>query len=195
MIILHRPYPYLLCGDARSSTDNHNIRFIRRPAALEQNDERLSTQKCLASAKHIVRLVRLQKEAHGLRFTAPAFQHAVFCAGTILALSAVEDLVAETAKQDAERRQLAMVDLSYVISGLREIGETWTTALTSASVLEGKNSLSDLFQKLITSLLPAIKHQWGAHHNPATDVDPTLWQPTVDDTFSSSMFPFMFPSW
>ncbi|KAL8293756.1 hypothetical protein RQP46_000457 [Phenoliferia psychrophenolica] len=56
-------------------------RFFRRVAKDAPN---ISTDKCLAAASSIVRLVKLQRNAHGLRFTTPSFQHAAFCAGTTL---------------------------------------------------------------------------------------------------------------
>lgn len=93
-----------------------------------------------------VRLVKLQKSAHGLRHTAPAFQHALFCCGTILALSAVEDGLSNPLDStDAVRRAQATLDLRYIIDSLREVGITWPAANTSASVLEGKVSLRCFF--------------------------------------------------
>lgn len=106
------------------------------------NTQSVSTEKCLASSKHVVRLVKLQKEAHGLRLVSPLFQHACFCAGTILAVAAVEEdpsAVQGTEQFDKfnERRTQARSDLTAITSSLREVGATWTTAHTSADVLEG----------------------------------------------------------
>lgn len=53
MITLHRP-------------------FFRRTAPDSATS--LSTEKCLSSAKHVVRLIELQKRAHTLRFVMPVFQ-------------------------------------------------------------------------------------------------------------------------
>ncbi|KAI5477975.1 phosphoinositide 3-kinase [Pseudohyphozyma bogoriensis] len=185
--------------------------FFRRINTESQCDN-LSTQKCLSSAKHIVRLLRLQKEAHGLRFVTPGFQHACFCAGTILALSSVEDEISETLEKDAERRAQARIDLKSMTSALREMGVTWRTAYTSAAVLEG------------------LMAQWGStsttvHPAPAPSIDEVgvAFLPTAEDngtvtgvgaggeegdlvlpdpfwpsTFNNGVgqsFPYMFPSW
>lgn len=61
----------------------------------------------------------------------------MFCGGTILALSASEDGVSGPLDNDAERRAQAKIDLNFLVKSLQEAGETWTTAHTSASVLEG----------------------------------------------------------
>jgi hypothetical protein len=63
---------------------------------------------------------------------------AAFNAGTILAISAVEDGISDTPELDVERRQNARRDLKYIVASLKEIGVTWTTANTSAGVLEGE---------------------------------------------------------
>ena len=113
----------------------------------------MSTEKCLSAAKHITRLVKLQKEAHGVRFVAASFQQyvtplsprartdefcsACFCCGTILALSAVENGISFGGVSDADRRAQAQDDLRTIVAALKEIGLTWRTAFTSASVLEG----------------------------------------------------------
>jgi hypothetical protein len=71
------------------------------------------------------------------------FQHACFCAGTILAVAAVEEdpsAINGTEQYDkfTQRRGQARADLETITSSLREVGATWTTAHTSADVLEGK---------------------------------------------------------
>lgn len=63
---------------------------------------------------------------------------AAFCAGTILAISAVEDGISDNPKLDAERRVQSKKDLRTIVAALKEIGTTWTTAHTSAAVLEGE---------------------------------------------------------
>ncbi|GEM08737.1 C6 transcription factor [Rhodotorula toruloides] len=108
--------------------------FFRR--TNEETMLSVSTEKCLSSSKHIVRLVRLQRERYGLRFTAPLFQHCCFTAGTILALSANEDHILGVPQRDLERKTQAATDLKTIIAALRSISDTWKTATTSANVLE-----------------------------------------------------------
>lgn len=67
---------------------------------------------------------------------------AAFCCGTVLAISAVEDGISESPKQDSERRTQARKDLRTTVNALKEMGATWTTAHTSAAVLEGESFLS-----------------------------------------------------
>ncbi|GAA5988940.1 hypothetical protein JCM5350_007488 [Sporobolomyces pararoseus] len=107
--------------------------FFRRKSA---NSTNISTDKCLYAATNIVRLVKLLKNSAGLRKAAPGIQHCAFNAGTILAISAVEDGISDTPELDVERRQAARKDLKFIVSSLKEIGVTWTTANTSAGVLE-----------------------------------------------------------
>ncbi|KAK4700541.1 hypothetical protein P7C70_g5706, partial [Phenoliferia sp. Uapishka_3] len=155
-IQLHRPFFRRLAKDAATN---------------------VSTHKCLAAANHIVRLVKLHKHSHGLRLSAACFQHAAFCCGTILALSASEDGISETPSQDAARRALAKADLRLVIDALREAGRTWTTAITSADILE------------------ALLHQWepakfSSHpENTTSDLAPLGGNECV-----TASFPYMFPS-
>ncbi|GAA5887094.1 hypothetical protein JCM5296_001592 [Sporobolomyces johnsonii] len=108
--------------------------FFRRHSSNPSTN--ISTDKCLFAASNIVRLVKLLKNTVGLRKAAPGIQHSAFNAGTILAISAVEDGISDNAKQDAERRAQAKKDLKFVVASLKEIGVTWTTAHTSAGVLE-----------------------------------------------------------
>lgn len=61
---------------------------------------------------------------------------AAFNAGTVLAISAAEDNLSNNPKQDSERRSQAKKDLRLIVASLKEIGTTWTTAHTSAGVLE-----------------------------------------------------------
>ncbi|GAA6053201.1 hypothetical protein NBRC10513_007139 [Rhodotorula toruloides] len=113
--------------------------LLHRPFFRRTNEETMlsvSTEKCLSSSKHIVRLVRLQRERYGLRFTAPLFQHCCFTAGTILALSANEDHILGVPQRDLERKTQAAADLKTIIAALRSISDTWKTATTSANVLE-----------------------------------------------------------
>ncbi|KAK4048987.1 hypothetical protein OIO90_005622 [Microbotryomycetes sp. JL221] len=96
----------------------------------------VSTEKCLVAAAGIVRLIKLLKKGSGLRLTAPGVQHSAFCAGTILAISAAENRISDNPKQDRERRVQAQKDLGIIVEALKEMGKTWTTAHTSATVLE-----------------------------------------------------------
>jgi len=113
------------------------------------------------AASSIVRLIKLLRGSAGLRFSAPGVQQCVsscslsrlspsltdsstpvarsaaFNAGTVLAISAVEDGISANPRRDLERRVQARKDLRFVIECLKEIGTTWTTAHTSAGVLEG----------------------------------------------------------
>ncbi|GAA5999606.1 Zn(II)2Cys6 transcription factor [Rhodotorula paludigena] len=148
VILLHRP-------------------FFRR--VNEVNAMSVSTEKCLSSAKHIVRLVRLQRERYGLRFTAPLFQHTCFTAGTILALSASESNISGNPHQDAERKQQAHVDLKALISALREMAVTWKTASTSANVLEAfmQQWSRAAGWRSTGAVTPAV--QRGAAHGPEPD--------------------------
>lgn len=114
--------------------------FFRRHSP---NSTNISTDKCLYAAANIVRLVKLLKNSAGLRKAAPGIQHCAFNAGTILAISAVEDGISDTPELDVERRQNARKDLKFIVSSLKEIGVTWTTANTSAGVLEGTSEVAD----------------------------------------------------
>ncbi|GAA6017790.1 hypothetical protein JCM11491_004620 [Sporobolomyces phaffii] len=111
----------------------HRPFFRRRSPNSSIN---ISTEKCLFAAANIVRLVKLLDKSAGLRKAAPGVQHAAFNAGTILAISAIEDGISDTPELDVERRQNARKDLKYIVASLKEIGVTWTTANTSAGVLE-----------------------------------------------------------
>ncbi|BGP17687.1 hypothetical protein JCM10213v2_005726 [Rhodosporidiobolus nylandii] len=130
------PHPHILGLNAlyyATVVQLHRPFFHRTNAGGEAG---VATEKCLSAAKNIVRLVKLQREAHGLRFVHPLFQYCCFTAGTILALSATEDRILGVPSRDLERKTQAGVDLKAIISALREIGKTWKTSLTSASVLE-----------------------------------------------------------
>lgn len=66
---------------------------------------------------------------------------AAFSAGTVLALATfppMTDRASGPPKRDSARRTQAKKDLYFLVSALKEIGPTWTTALTSAGVLEGE---------------------------------------------------------
>ncbi|GAA6028550.1 hypothetical protein JCM8097_007276 [Rhodosporidiobolus ruineniae] len=131
------PHPHILGLNALyySSVIQLHRPFFRRTS--DGGDMGVSTDKCLWAAKHIVRLVRLQRDSVGLRFVHPLFQHCCFTAGTILALSATEDSICGVPTRDVERKAQAAADLKSIIEALREIGtKTWKTALTSANVLE-----------------------------------------------------------
>lgn len=82
-----------------------------------------------------------QIEAHVL-----PLRRSAFSAGTVLALAAFPNTGANGGgtdrPQDSERRNQAKKDLSSLIEALKEIGTTWTTALTSAGVLDGKRDAS-----------------------------------------------------
>ncbi|PRQ75792.1 Fungal specific transcription factor domain-domain containing protein [Rhodotorula toruloides] len=108
--------------------------FFRRFSANPTTN--VSTEKCLVAASNIVRLVKLLRGSAGLRKAAPGVQHAAFNAGTVLAISAAEDNLSNNPKQDSERRSQAKKDLRLIVTSLKEIGTTWTTAHTSAGVLE-----------------------------------------------------------
>lgn len=140
------------------------------------------------------------------------FPSAAFCCGTVLTLSASEDGISETPSQDTARRSQAKADLRLVIEALKEAGQTWTTAQTSAHILEGPLALiiargapglthphslppdmpstsSDLDLSLTT---PALLDQWEPTVAPPADFS---WKPQTFDTetFSAS-FPYIFPS-
>ncbi|BGP49575.1 hypothetical protein JCM10450v2_005470 [Rhodotorula kratochvilovae] len=130
------PHPHIL---GLNALYHAVVILLHRPFFRRTSDESamsVSTEKCLASAKHIVRITRLQRERYGLRFTAPLFQHCCFTAGTILALSANEDALSGEPTRDAERKKQAHTDLTTLIAALREVGVAWKTAHTSANVLE-----------------------------------------------------------
>ncbi|KAM0748701.1 hypothetical protein T439DRAFT_327971 [Meredithblackwellia eburnea MCA 4105] len=162
---------------------------LHRPFFRRVNAEKtvnVSTEKCLASAKHVVRLVKLQKDAHGLRYVPPVFQHACFCAGTILALSAVEDGLSGTGPEDdAARRAKAKMDLRSLVAALHEVGDTWRTAHTSATVLEA------LMAEWIVADLGASGSA-GVQGDPAAAAAVPQIQ---SDSAAVFTFPFMFPSW
>lgn len=131
--------------------------FFRRHSP---NSTNISTDKCLYAAANIVRLVKLLKNSAGLKKAAPGIQHCAFNAGTILAISAVEDGISDTPEIDVERRQNARKDLKFIVASLKDIGVTWTTANTSAGVLE------------------ALMSQWesvtqAAHSSHASTAQPT----------------------
>lgn len=132
----------------------------------QETTEDVSTEKCLVAANNIVRLVKLMKGSTGLSRAAPGAQlyvrtisfpqptrglkegpashRAAFSAGTVLALAAfpneAESPSTDERSPDHERRAQAKKDLAFLVEALKEIGATWTTALTSAGVLEGKKA-------------------------------------------------------
>ena len=77
--------------------------------------------------------------------TSPSPHRAAFSAGTVLALAAFPKdgcpIPADERSADDDKRIQAKKDLYFLIEALKEIGATWTTALTSAGVLEGESSL------------------------------------------------------
>ncbi|GAA5821674.1 hypothetical protein JCM11251_000965 [Rhodosporidiobolus azoricus] len=130
------PHPHILvlqCAYNMLHISLHRPFFRRRSSDPTTN---VSTEKCLVAASNIVRLIKLLRGSAGLRKAAPGVQHAAFNAGTVLAISAVEDGISDNPKQDAERRAQAKKDLKLIVASLKEIGATWTTAHTSAGVLE-----------------------------------------------------------
>ncbi len=127
-VLLHRPF-FRRHVPAQAGPDGS----VGGAAAGHAN---VSTDKCLVAAAHIVRLVKLLKNSSGLRLGPNGVQHAAFCAGTILAISAVEDGISDSGKQDQDRRAGARRDLRFLVEALKEIGQTWTTSATSAAVLE-----------------------------------------------------------
>lgn len=130
-VLLHRPFfrRHVPQGAANGASNGAG-------AAGVAGHANISTDKCLVAASHIVRLVKLLKNSSGLRLGPNGVQHAAFCAGTILAISAVEDGISDGAKQDQDRRAGARRDLRFLVEALKEIGQTWTTSATSAAVLE-----------------------------------------------------------
>ncbi|KPV73843.1 uncharacterized protein RHOBADRAFT_54437 [Rhodotorula graminis WP1] len=138
---LKAPHPHILVLNMTLHLVHISLHrpFFRRrcPATSTIN---ISTEKCLMAASNIVRLVKLLRGSAGLRFSAPGVQHAAFNAGTVLAISAVEDGISANPKRDLERRGQASKDLRFIIECLKEIGTTWTTAHTSAGVLEALTS-------------------------------------------------------
>ncbi|KAM0753548.1 hypothetical protein T439DRAFT_377732 [Meredithblackwellia eburnea MCA 4105] len=167
--------------------------FFRRQGTA--NGLSVSTEKCLSASKHIVRLIKLQQDVYGVRFIAPAFLHAAFCAGTILAVSAVEDGISSPHETDAERKKVAREDLAFLTVVLRKAAETWPTASTSAACLA------------------ILQRQWSPGTRPvsgaASPVHPSTsggGSATISDFFTtfggtdeilapSFTFPLIFPSW
>ncbi|GAA6036432.1 hypothetical protein JCM8097_003503 [Rhodosporidiobolus ruineniae] len=130
------PHPHIIvlqCAYNMLHISLHRPFFRRHSSDPTTN---VSTEKCLVAASNIVRLVKLLRGSAGLRKAAPGIQHAAFNAGTVLAISAVEDGISDNLKQDGERRTQAKKDLKLIVQSLKEIGATWTTAHTSAGVLE-----------------------------------------------------------
>ncbi|GAA5847252.1 hypothetical protein JCM9279_006158 [Rhodotorula babjevae] len=138
---LKAPHPHILALNMTLHLVHISLHrpFFRRrcPTATAAN---ISTEKCLMAASSIVRLIKLLRGSAGLRFCAPGVQHAAFNAGTVLAISAVEDGISANPRRDLERRGQARKDLRFIIECLKEIGSTWTTAHTSAGVLEALTS-------------------------------------------------------
>ncbi|GAA5895800.1 hypothetical protein JCM8208_005091 [Rhodotorula glutinis] len=138
---LKAPHPHILSLNMTLHLVHISLHrpFFRRrcPATSTTN---ISTEKCLMATSSIVRLIKLLRGSAGLRFCAPGVQHAAFNAGTVLAISAVEDGISANPKRDLERRVQARKDLRFIIESLKEIGTTWTTAHTSAGVLEALTS-------------------------------------------------------
>ncbi|GAA6010938.1 hypothetical protein JCM10207_004000 [Rhodosporidiobolus poonsookiae] len=130
------PHPHILVLQASYNMLHISLHrpFFRRHSSDPTTN--VSTEKCLVAASNIVRLIKLLRGSAGLRKAAPGVQHAAFNAGTILAISAVEDGISDSAKLDLERRAQAKKDLKLIVASLKEIGATWTTAHTSAGVLE-----------------------------------------------------------
>ncbi|GAA5988920.1 hypothetical protein JCM11641_002915 [Rhodosporidiobolus odoratus] len=130
------PHPHIVvlqCSYNMLHISLHRPFFRRRSSDPTTN---VSTEKCLTAAGNIVRLIKLLRGSTGLRMAAPGIQHAAFNAGTVLAISAVEDGLSDNPKQDTERRAQAKKDLKLIVASLKEISTTWTTAATSAGVLE-----------------------------------------------------------
>jgi len=152
--------------------------FFRRHAPGAPLGTNISTDKCLVAAAHIVRLVKLLKNSSGLRLSPNGVQHAAFCAGTILAISAVEDGISDSAKQDQDRRAGARRDLRFLVEALKEMGQTWTTSATSAAVLEceshvnmndwllGLTELTLWVVLFLSALVAALMMTWGSESVP-----------------------------
>ncbi|BGP00977.1 hypothetical protein NBRC10513v2_005016 [Rhodotorula toruloides] len=162
----------------------------------------VSTEKCLSSSKHIVRLVRLQRERYGLRFTAPLFQHCCFTAGTILALSANEDHILGVPQRDLERKTQAAAALKTIIAALRSIYDTWKTATTSANVLEAfmsQWSKSGLKSASAGFATPSWPVQAGVPQQAAPDALAAALAAHNAQDFTADLtatsFPHIFPSW
>ncbi|ORY50689.1 hypothetical protein BCR35DRAFT_356107 [Leucosporidium creatinivorum] len=133
----------------------------------------VSTEKCLAAAANIVRLIKLHKNSKGLTCAAPGVQHAAFCCGTVLAISAVEDGISDNPKQDGERRSQAKKDLRTIVGALKEIGSTWTTAHTSAAVLEALMSQWET-EAVHSNSHPTASTSTSTTSNPATQPQPSF---------------------
>ncbi|GAA5853879.1 hypothetical protein JCM8547_007483 [Rhodosporidiobolus lusitaniae] len=130
------PHPHILvlqCSYNMLHISLHRPFFRRHSSDPTTN---VSTEKCLVASSNIVRLIKLLRGSAGLQMAAPGVQHAAFNAGTVLAISAVEDGISDNPKLDVERRSQAKKDLKLIVASLKEIGVTWTTANTSAGVLE-----------------------------------------------------------
>ncbi|GAA6021663.1 hypothetical protein JCM10207_008106 [Rhodosporidiobolus poonsookiae] len=149
------PHPHILGLNAlyHATVIQLHRPFFRRTS--DGSEVGVSTEKCLSSSKHIVRLVRLQRETRGLRMVHPLFQYCCFTSGTILALSAIEDNIIGEPVTDAERKKQAAIDLKIIIDALREIAVTWKTALTSAAVLETFNQAWNAKNGAPSSAAPA----------------------------------------
>ncbi|KAK4049875.1 hypothetical protein OIO90_005264 [Microbotryomycetes sp. JL221] len=170
MITLHRP-------------------FFRR--ASKDNRLSVSTEKCLSAAKHIVRLVKLQKEAHNLRNVAPLFQQWVSSPNFWL----IEDGISGIHEKDSERRAQAKADLQTICSALREIAQTWQTADVSANVLEAL--MSQWSQPVRNGNRTGTQTPVEGAQATATGMDPALdqlWN-MMPDSSANISFPYLFPSW
>ncbi|BGP42685.1 hypothetical protein JCM10450v2_006792 [Rhodotorula kratochvilovae] len=162
------PHPHILVLNMSYHMAHISLHrpFFRRHSSNPTTN--VSTEKCLVGAGNIVRLVKLLRGSAGLRLAAPGVQHAAFTSGTVLAISAVEDGISDNAKQDLERRAQAKKDLRFIVQSLKEIGTTWTTAHTSAGVLE------------------ALMSQWEAASSAPTEPSIPAYAPHGSPTLSAS---------
>ncbi|GAA5985225.1 hypothetical protein JCM10908_002575 [Rhodotorula pacifica] len=190
ILVLNMTYHYVHIALHRPFFRPHST-----PSELKQETtDDISTEKCLVAAGHIVRLVKLLKHSAGLSRAAPGVQLAAFSAGTLLALAAFPDERSSPASAESsvenERRTQAKKDLQFLVEALKEIGTTWTTALTSAGVLEAVMIACDP-ASLTTPPLPTRPYMPTP---PLTDLPTALPLPTVAAPLSPSFQALLNPS-
>ncbi|KAK4055461.1 hypothetical protein OIV83_000007 [Microbotryomycetes sp. JL201] len=157
------PHPHIICLNLMYWL---SLIHLHRPFFSKMTSDAVqpsSTEKCLAAAGHILRLVKVQQKSHGFRFVHPFFIHAAFAAGTILAMSCTQTGISPTALQDEQRQVQASRDLKVIILALREVGVTWDSA----------NAVADTLQALTTIPTPGNTTPPVAMHS-TTSFDPSM---------------------